>query len=437
MEAPTRAGRLDVVQAVFNRLNSPKAGGASFGGDITAVAFASGQFEPYFGTSASQIQSRADAIRILGSKRSMSAATAEKNLNEFFADTADPQKMANARAHVGGRTDFKGTTMYSNMVKGEDKLRASGENFFHINRRQTHGLLKKLEALGPVSLSGSSLVSAPVGSEGTGCIDAGSGGSQTITQTNPQSQGEAMLQAIGAMNMQQGKAKTFTARINAIESPGILDVDVQKTFEVKGFGKGLDDTFTCQDIIYTLNDTLEVDITGYAADPDAPQPSAFVGDPAKGTAPSSPLQQPTGSSDLQWCMPVDKVNVAGNYCEFGAQRPGHIHQGIDLGGYGPDQVYAAGDGVVDFVCAIGGAGGYGRMIDIKHPGGKMTRYAHLASTMVKKNDKVTRGQQIGVRGGSGSFSDKDYAIHLHHEVLVNGTAVNPRGILPKPGPPQA
>lgn len=437
MEASTRMGRLDATQAIFNRLNSPKAGGASYGKNLTEIMFASGQFEPYFSLQPSQIQSRQDAIRVLGLKRGMSPETAEKTLNEYFADTADPQKMANARAHVGGRTFFKGTSQYANLIQGEDRLRTPGENFYHLDGDQTHALIKKIEGMGPVSLSASSLVSAPVGSEGMGCVDAGSGGGQVITQTNPQGQGDALMQAIGMMNMLQGRAVEFRAELNPRSDPAILELDVQKTFEVKGFGEELDGTFTVLDVMFRLRNHLEVEVEAYQADPNAPQPNVFLGDPAKGIAPASPLQQSTGSLDLQWCMPVNKVNVAGNYCEFGAQRPGHIHQGIDLGGHGPDEVYAAGDGVVVFVCGIGGAGGYGRMIDIEHPGGKMTRYAHLAKVLVKKSDKVTRGQQIGIRGGSGSYSDDDYAIHLHHELHIGGKAVNPRSYLPKPGPPQA
>jgi murein DD-endopeptidase MepM/ murein hydrolase activator NlpD len=65
----------------------------------------------------------------------------------------------------------------------------------------------------------------------------------------------------------------------------------------------------------------------------------------------------------------------------------------------------------------------------------MTRYAHLAKVNVKKGDPIKRGQLIGIRGGSGSRSDKDYDIHLHHEVIVNGNPVDPRSVLPKPGPP--
>jgi len=149
MEAPTRMGRLDVAQAVFNRINAPKVGAASYGSSVTAVVFASGQFEPYFGVSASEIKNRSDAVSILKRKRGMSSAQANQLLNQFFADVADPAKMAQARKHVGGRTDFKGTTMYSNMVKGEDKLRTYGENFFHIGSGQSYKQLAKLEQLGP------------------------------------------------------------------------------------------------------------------------------------------------------------------------------------------------------------------------------------------------------------------------------------------------
>jgi hypothetical protein len=148
MEAPTRMGRLDVTQAVFNRIASGQYGGKS----VTGVAFARGQFEPYFGVSPSQIQGSEGAIAVLQRKRGMSRAQAIAELNQYISDLGDPIKMADARKHVGGRTDFKGTTMYGYMSKKEDRLRTYGENFFHISPGQSYSQLSKYEAAGPVSI---------------------------------------------------------------------------------------------------------------------------------------------------------------------------------------------------------------------------------------------------------------------------------------------
>jgi murein DD-endopeptidase MepM/ murein hydrolase activator NlpD len=273
------------------------------------------------------------------------------------------------------------------------------------------------------------------GSYGLGCADAGVGGSRTITQINPQSQGDALAHALGIANQLLGKAIEFRASLDAAADPTVLDLDAQKTFEAKGFGKGLDGTFTTDEVIFTLGDRLRVDVVGYQADPNAPQPQVFLHDTTQNAAPETPTSTAT-KSGWSWPMPPSKVNVAGDKCEFGNAR-GRPHEGIDLGGYGPDEVFAAANGTVDFTCEIGGAGGYGRMIDIKHPDGWMTRYAHLAKILVKKGQNVTSGQQIGVRGGSGGGSDSDYPIHLHFETRnPAGKAVNPRSVMPNPGPPK-
>jgi murein DD-endopeptidase MepM/ murein hydrolase activator NlpD len=276
------------------------------------------------------------------------------------------------------------------------------------------------------------------GSYGLGCADPGVGGSRTISQINPQNQGDALAHALGLTNQLLGKAIEFRATLDATADPVVLDLDAQKTFEGKGFGKGLDGTFTVEDVLFHFpaGDRLEVQVNAYQADPNAPQPQVFRHDTTQDNVPATPSSSPVSASGWRWPMPADKVNVAGPKCEFGYAR-GRLHAGIDLGGHGPDEVFAAANGTVDFTCDIGGAGGYGRMIDVKHPDGWLTRYAHLAKVLVKKGQNVAAGQQIGVRGGSGGGSDSDYPIHLHTELHdTSGKPVNPRDHYPKPGPPQ-
>jgi hypothetical protein len=153
MEAPTKEGRLDVANAVINRYNAKNAGGANYGDSLTEVMFAPGQFEPFFGTSASQINSKEDAVAMLMSKRGMSQADATKAMDETLANMQNPEKMAASAQFVGGRTDFKGVTQYGNMHAGEDKLRADGENFFHIGDNQSYDLLKQIAAKAPAQIT--------------------------------------------------------------------------------------------------------------------------------------------------------------------------------------------------------------------------------------------------------------------------------------------
>lgn len=91
------------------------------------------------------------------------------------------------------------------------------------------------------------------------------------------------------------------------------------------------------------------------------------------------------------------------------------HDGIDIGGGGGSPILAAYDGVIKTRTY---SSGYGNYIDIDHPGGYSTRYAHMADVgWYPPGTRVTRGQQIGVVGKTGATT----AFHLHFEMRLNGT----------------
>ena len=108
------------------------------------------------------------------------------------------------------------------------------------------------------------------------------------------------------------------------------------------------------------------------------------------------------------------------------------HKGIDIGANGAEGLpaVAAGDGTVKVVQnAITSA--RGRYVVVSH-GSYDTLYQHLASTTVSEGDSVSKGDQVGVVGGSGNYSncpyqgsgDHCYANHLHFEVHVGGFTAN-------------
>lgn len=96
-----------------------------------------------------------------------------------------------------------------------------------------------------------------------------------------------------------------------------------------------------------------------------------------------------------------------------------VHNGLDLVAHPGKKVFATGDGIVTFVEYS--RKGYGNEIVINHKFGFSSRYAHLSTMLVKKGDKVKRGQEIGTVGQTGRATGP----HLHYEVLLNGKAVNP------------
>lgn len=96
-----------------------------------------------------------------------------------------------------------------------------------------------------------------------------------------------------------------------------------------------------------------------------------------------------------------------------------FHKGIDISGSYGDNVYAYKYGKV--ISSGYNSGGYGNMILIKHEDGSSTRYAHLSSVLVSVGDIVYGGQTIGRVGSTGISTGN----HLHFEMLINGSNVNP------------
>ncbi|ACY49429.1 M23 family metallopeptidase [Rhodothermus marinus] len=120
-------------------------------------------------------------------------------------------------------------------------------------------------------------------------------------------------------------------------------------------------------------------------------------------------------------LPADGVIVSG----FGMRlhpilRVRKMHEGIDiLLPYG-SPVYAPGDGIVR---KTGRSAGYGLYIILEHPAtGYRTLYGHLSKVLVRRGQKVQRGDQIALSGNSGRSTGP----HLHYEVRDSrGRALNP------------
>lgn len=96
-----------------------------------------------------------------------------------------------------------------------------------------------------------------------------------------------------------------------------------------------------------------------------------------------------------------------------------MHTGIDFAAPIGTPIYATADGVIDVLSVQ--FSGYGKMIEVDHGFGYRTRYAHMHDFAVKKGQHVKRGELIGYVGDTGLST----APHLHYEVMMNGTQINP------------
>ena len=108
----------------------------------------------------------------------------------------------------------------------------------------------------------------------------------------------------------------------------------------------------------------------------------------------------------------------------------HFHTGIDLVSPFGTPVLAADDGVVALVGSS--SSGYGNYVVIAHSGGLNTLYGHLSTSLVKVGQSVTQGTPVGLEGSTGNST----GAHLHFELRINQSPVNPAPYLP-PGAPSA
>jgi murein DD-endopeptidase MepM/ murein hydrolase activator NlpD len=95
-----------------------------------------------------------------------------------------------------------------------------------------------------------------------------------------------------------------------------------------------------------------------------------------------------------------------------------FHHGADFSAPRGTPVFATADGVVKRVYK---APGYGNMVELDHGLGYTTVFGHLKKATVRRGEHVKRGEQVGEVGNTG----RSTAPHLHYEVRIEGTAVDP------------
>lgn len=131
-----------------------------------------------------------------------------------------------------------------------------------------------------------------------------------------------------------------------------------------------------------------------------------------------PLQAGSAPGKLAW--PLDQLVITSPFGPRVHPVYGDIrmHTGDDFRGASGTPIKAADDGTVVF---SGTMNGYGNVIIINHGGGIATLYAHQSVRYSQVGDQVKTGEIIGLIGMTGDATGP----HLHFEVRVNGTPVNP------------
>ncbi|MFC7300801.1 M23 family metallopeptidase [Cognatiluteimonas weifangensis] len=99
-----------------------------------------------------------------------------------------------------------------------------------------------------------------------------------------------------------------------------------------------------------------------------------------------------------------------------------FHKGMDFHARTGDPVTAVADGVVSYAAV---RSGYGKVVEIDHGNGYVTRYAHNSRLLVQVGDLVRSGQQVARAGSTG----RSTGAHVHFEVWDHGRVVNPRKFL--------
>jgi murein DD-endopeptidase MepM/ murein hydrolase activator NlpD len=154
------------------------------------------------------------------------------------------------------------------------------------------------------------------------------------------------------------------------------------------------------------NDALE-DLASLEAE------QARVAGALQSASPAGPIKQ--GSGQLIW--PVNGPVVS----PFG-MRWGRLHAGVDIAVPSGTPIRAADSGTV---VLMGWVGGYGNYTCVQHTASMSTCYAHQSSFATSNGASVSQGQVIGYVGCTGHcFGD-----HLHFEVRINGSPVDPMGYL--------
>lgn len=152
----------------------------------------------------------------------------------------------------------------------------------------------------------------------------------------------------------------------------------------------------------------------------APEPEVRITPVAfKAPSPKTSIDEPPPRSGRHFLWPV-KGRVISSY----GPKPGGLrNDGFNIAADRGANVVAADNGVVAY--AGDDLKGFGNLVLIKHAGGFVTTYAHNEKLMVKRGDRVKRGQVVATVGASGSVTQPQ----VHFQIRQGAHAVDPRPLM--------
>jgi murein DD-endopeptidase MepM/ murein hydrolase activator NlpD len=173
-----------------------------------------------------------------------------------------------------------------------------------------------------------------------------------------------------------------------------------------------------------------VAVLAMAAAP-TPEPYYAASEAAPAAVPEAPpvtaVAQPAGAMTrlIAFVAPLKgyAINSAFGLRRLASEARARQHKGVDMAAPTGTSVYVACEGEV--LRTGYDAGGYGRFIEVAHPNGMSTLYAHLSRVDVAAGDRVAADERIGLVGSTGRSTGP----HLHFEVRRNHAQVNPTSVL--------
>ena len=125
------------------------------------------------------------------------------------------------------------------------------------------------------------------------------------------------------------------------------------------------------------------------------------------------------SGSMTWpCPSYNRISSPYGYRTHPISGTRKLHKGLDISASSGNPVIAAASGTV---VKSYFSSSYGNYVVISHGGGVMTAYAHMTRRLVSVGQRVAAGQQVGTVGSTGNSTGP----HLHFEVYVGGSTVNP------------